>query len=266
MSAPALILLGQGGTDSRIEQVYHTLRHHLQSQRPALSIHLAFASSCSPKCSQVVGTLAKRGIREAVVVPVDLSRVHGADDQMSAALSAAASLYPEVRVMMSQPLGPAVELLSLLDMRIRNALTNVRATELDGLVLLTASRGDTRGAGLLGRRARQWSAHHKLPVFLAHADGSGPDVVAAISSLRQMGRRSIAIGATFISATEDYRRHAELALSAGALAVSAPIGADPCIAELVMARYSFAAMDLLDDSFAAEADDVCDQDQLSQVL
>ncbi|WIY81397.1 CbiX/SirB N-terminal domain-containing protein [Propionimicrobium sp. PCR01-08-3] len=269
MSAPALILLAQGTTDSQVEQVYHTLRHELQSKRPTISVHLAFADSCPPTGPQVIGTLANRGVDEVVLVPLDLSRVCGPTDKMAAVLDSVRAHRPEVKSIMARPIGPAVELLNVLDVRLRNALSTVHATELDGLVLLTPSWGDTRGAGLIARRARQWAAHHRLPVLVAHADGSGPDVASAIASLRQVGRRNIAVGSMFISPTEAYRQQAELGLDSGALVISAPLGADSRLGELAMARYSFAAMELLDDEFAtdsAEADESTGQDSVRQVM
>ncbi|WP_341729773.1 CbiX/SirB N-terminal domain-containing protein [Brooklawnia sp.] len=266
MSAPALILLAQGTTDSRVEQVYHTLRHELQSQRPTISIHLAFADSCPPTGPQVIGALANRGVDEVVLVPLDLSRVCGPAEKMVSVLSAVRDHRPEVKSVMARPIGPALELLNLLDMRLRNVLSTVHATELDGLVLLTPSWGDTRGAGLIARRARQWATHHKLPVLVAHGDGSGPDVAAAIASLRHIGRRNIAVGSLFISPTEAYRQQADLALANGALAVSAPLGPDPRIGDLAMARYSFAAMELLDDQFAPQMAESVVETAARQVL
>lgn len=247
MSAPALILLAQGTMDARVEQVYHTLRHEMQSQRPSLSVNLAFADSCPPTGPQVVGTLANRGVNEMVLVPLDLSRVCEPSEKMANVLSAVRHHRPEVKITLARPIGPAIELLNILDMRLRNALSAVHATELDGLVMASPTWGDTRGAGLIARRARQWAAHHKLPVLVAHGDGTGPDVASAIASLRQIGRRNIAVGSLYIAPTEEYRQQTELALSAGAMAVSAPIGADPRLCELAMARYAFASMELLDD-------------------
>lgn len=250
MSAPALILLAQGTIDARVEQVYHTLRHEMQSLRPNLSVHLSFADGCPPTGPQVVGTLANRGVEEMVLVPLDLSRVCECNDTMTNVLAAVRRHRPEVKINLARPIGPAIELLNILDVRLRNALSAVHATELDGLVLSAPTWGDTRGAGLIARRARQWAAHHKLPALVAHGDGSGPDVAAAIASLRQIGRRSIAVGSMYIAPTEEYRSQAELAMLSGAMAVSAPIGADPRLCELAMSRYAFAAMELLEDEVA----------------
>ena len=252
MSAPALILLAQGSTDAKVEQTFHSLRHELQTQRPGLSVSLAFIDQCPPSGPQVVGALANRGVEEMVLVPLDLSRVCEPTSKMRNVLTAVRQHRPQVKISLARPIGPAVELLNILDVRLRNALSAVHATELDGLVLSVPNWGDTRGAGLIARRARQWAAHHKLPVLVAHGDGTGPDVTAAISSLRDIGRRNIAVGSMYLAPTEAYRRQTELAMAAGALAVSAPFGADPRIGELAMARYAFAAMSLLDDETEVE--------------
>ena len=70
----------------------------------------------------------------------------------------------------------------------------------------------------------------------------------------------------FISPTELYRQQAELALASGALAVSAPLGADPLLGELAMARYSFAAMELLDDVTISQTDEADLEASASQAL
>lgn len=252
MSAPALILLAQGTVDPYVEQVYHALRHQLQSHRPALSIHLAFTDTCPPTGPQVVGTLANRGVEEIVMVPLDLSRVCQPSDEMQQVLMAARNHRPDVRITMARPIGPAVELLNILDIRLRNALSAANATELDGLVLSNPASGDTRGTGLIARRARQWATHHRLPVVVAYGDGSGTDVASAVHSLRHLGRRHIAVGSVYIAPTGGYRQQLEMAMESGALAVSAPIGAEPRLAELAMGRYAFAAMAMLDDESGAQ--------------
>lgn len=250
MTAPSLILLAPGNANARVGQVFHRLRHQMQLTRPSVSVHLAFSDACPPTGTQVVGTLAARGVDEVVFVPLDCSRVCDPSPATLAVLHKVRRAYPQVRAGVARPTGPAVELLSILDTRLRNALSASRATELDGLVLSVPEWGDTRGNGLIARRARQWGTHHRLPVQIAHGDGSGVDVVTAIASLQEMGRRFIAVGSLYLSPTDRYRRMAELALASGAIAVSAPLGVDQHICDLAMARYGFAAMDLLDDQEA----------------
>ena len=54
------------------------------------------------------------------------------------------------------------------------------------------------------------------------------------------------MGSWFLAPGLHYTRQAELALEAGAVAVSDPMGGEPEIAEVALIRYVIAAMDLVD--------------------
>jgi sirohydrochlorin ferrochelatase len=146
----------------------------------------------------------------------------------------------------SRPIGPASEVLNILDARVREALHRTGALEIDGLVLAAPSGGDIRGGTLLGRRARQWSAHHRLPVQLAVDEGDGRATALAVQSLRSQGRRHIAVGSLFLTPTAGYQAHAQAGLRAGAIAITSPIGDSEHLRLLILARYAFGAMELLD--------------------
>ncbi|MCL2652658.1 MAG: hypothetical protein FWD63_02565 [Propionibacteriaceae bacterium] len=248
MTAPSLVLLASGSTDSHVAQVVHTLRKRMQSMRPSLNVQLAFLSHCEPTCEQIGTILAKGEAEEAVFVPLDVTRAHKASDQAVEALDAIRPQHPGMALRLARPLGPAAELLTVVDLRLRQALSACHADELDGLVFAVADSGDPRGNALIHRRARQWRAHHKLPVQLAYADGSGQSVTSAVNALRVQGRRSIAVGFFHLDADHVYTAQAELAREAGAIAVSAPLGDDVRLLDLAMCRYSVAAMDLLDEA------------------
>lgn len=252
MTAPALILLADGAEEIRL------LRKQMQIQRPELPVHLAFLDHCPPSAPQVLSALASRGTREAVFVPMSLTQAVDAGEAAEEMFELVRRAHPDMNLAMARPVGPAAELLNILDIRLRNALSSCHALELDGLVLAVPGSGDVRGQSLIARRARQWGSHHRLPVATASVDGSGSSIASAIGLLRDQGRRAIAVGSLFLSASEEFIMAAEQALTAGAITVSAPLGADERIIELVMSRYSFAAMDMLDDVPADEhlGDDV----------
>ena len=161
-------------------------------------------------------------------------------------LSRVTAAHPTARFAAARPLGPAATLLNVVDLRLRTALAEAHVLELDGLVLSTESQGDVRGCAVVSRRVRQWSGHHRLPCLAATSDGSGPSVAQAIASLRNQGRRHVAVGSLFLTADDSYTHQAQCAVQAGAVAVSAPIGPDEQVLDLVLARYAFAAMELLD--------------------
>lgn len=256
MTAPALVMVANGSTDPRVSQVTHALRHGLQQLRPELSVHGCFLREAKPSGHQIIDRLARQGIREVVLVPLEVTHAVEADPEVHLLARYGRGTHPGLRVTVSRPVGPEVHLLNILDLRLRSALAAARVLELDGLVLSSASSGDVRGAALLARRARQWSTHHRLPCLTAVADGTGPSVAQAIQGLRAQGRRHIAVGSFFLSPDELHVAQSDLAQRCGAVAVSEPIGASREVFDLVLARYAFAAMDLLD--FFAEGVDAPD--------
>ncbi|GAA2103983.1 sirohydrochlorin chelatase [Microlunatus panaciterrae] len=253
MTAPSLILLGYGSSDPRVAQVSHELRAELNRLRPELDVHVAFLDHCPPSGPQVISKLVKRGVQEVVFVPLLLSDAFKARVEVPALVAKVQANHPGLRVTASSPIGPDASLLSIVDRRLRDALRSRRVTELDGLVFAAAGSSDVRSNALVARRARQWATHHKLPCVTAFATVSGPSTAEAVRSLRAQGRRHIAVGGWFLAPGLLYTRQAELAYEAGAVAVSAPLGAEPEIAHAALSRYVVAAIDLVDVDQGVEA-------------
>jgi sirohydrochlorin ferrochelatase len=165
---------------------------------------------------------------------------------LAALVSQVRASHRSLRAIVSRPVGPEAQLLAVVDRRLRDALRASRVSELDGLVFSAAGSDDVRSNALVSRRARQWATHHKLPCVAAFATGSGPSAAEAVRSLRSQGRRHIAVGSWFLSPGPLYARQSALALEMGAVAVAAPMGAEPEVVETVLARYLVAAMELVD--------------------
>ncbi|MDR0435353.1 MAG: CbiX/SirB N-terminal domain-containing protein [Propionibacteriaceae bacterium] len=247
MSAPALILLPCGFTDESTAQVAHLLRGRMQEMRPKLPIHVALFGRTGIDPVSVASKLIATGTEEIVFVPLDLTRAVSPHPDAIAQVNTLRTAHPDRNIMLARPIGPAIELLPVLDFKLRQALSAVHVMELDSLVLATSGLGDSRGAALLSRRARQWRNHHHLPVQLAYADGSGPSIATALAALRAQGRRATAVGALFLAPDASYNSQVESALAAGAVVVSPPIGSDERLLDLIMARYAVAALAMLDD-------------------
>jgi len=256
MAAPALIMLTHGSLDPSVAEVSHHLRYGLQTIRPSLEVNAAFIDHCPPTGPQVVSHLVGRGVTEIVFVPLQLSAVSDHDPAIDVVIERVRAAHPTIRFGVARPLGPEACLLKPLDERIRSALGTAHATEIDGLVLSAEGPSDIRGLGMLARRARQWGTHHRLPCVLAMSDGSSPNVAAAIESLNGQGRRHIAVGSFYLAPDQGFDAQARLALKYGAIAVSAPIGVDDAVLDLILARYAFAAMDMLDGPLDTEDLDV----------
>jgi sirohydrochlorin ferrochelatase len=79
----------------------------------------------------------------------------------------------------------------------------------------------------------------------AFASAAPPATGEAVRAFRAQGRRHIAVGSLFLAPGFLHDRAAELALEAGAVAVSQPFGADPEVARTVIARYLVGAVELV---------------------
>lgn len=265
MTAPALILLAHGAAEQHMTSSLHEIRKQMQQARPELHVSLAFLDHCPPSGPTVVQALVQRGVREMVFVPLEVSHAVEVEQSALDMLERVRAAHPEVAFGMARPLGPATDLLNVLDDRLRDALRQAHSIEVDALVLSTEAAGDTRGSALVARRARQWASHHKLPCVVAVGDGSGASVAQAIATLRAQGRRHIAVGSFFVAGSQAYQAQRETALATGVEAVSAPMGAHDYVLDLVMARYVFAAMELLDAEVVAATEQTGDVHELQAI-
>ncbi|MDO5736324.1 MAG: CbiX/SirB N-terminal domain-containing protein [Propionibacteriaceae bacterium] len=254
MAAPAIVLIADADDDPAVAAALASLSKKLNHLRPDLLVTYGFLSHLKPSVVTSVSSLAARGSTEIVIVPLDLVSAMDHSPVISRAQQAVQAANQGVKVVIARPIGPATELLNVMDARMRDALHKTNAVEVDALVLGAPEGGDVRGTSLLARRARQWAAHHKLPVQLAVNDLTGRATALAIASLRTQGRRHIAVGSMFLTTGPLFRAHQQAAVRAGAMAVTDPIEDHDHLVELILARYAFAAMELLDAS-APELDD-----------
>lgn len=244
MAAPAVVLADTTTGSQAVSKSLINIRDLLRKRRPDLPIELVELGGDHSNLNEVLKSLTKQDVSEAVFVPLDLrSAVEYRSELDDAAEEAEAQ---GIRAVVSRPIGPATELLNILDVYVRETLQAHGVMELDGLVLVMRAGADTRGAALIARRVRQWSAHHRLPVQLAVDEGDGTATAQAVQALRAQGRRAIAVGGTFLTPGPAYQVHAAAALRAGAIAVTPPIGESPQLSHLILARYAFGAMELLD--------------------
>jgi len=162
-----------------------------------------------------------------------------------AVVQAAAHRHPGLQVQATDVLGLDVGLLDILDRRLRTALSGARVRELDALVLAAAGSSDGLANAAVARLARAWGARHHLPASAAFASTTPPATGEAVRAFRRDGRRHIAVGSLFLAPGFLPSRAAELAIEAGAVAVAAPLGADPEVARTVLARYAVGAVDLV---------------------
>ena len=244
MAAPALVALAHGSRDPRSAASITALVDAVRSMRPDLKVERAFLDLSKPSLDTVIDRLSRKH-EEIVVVPLLLTEAYHAKVDVPSAVAAAQARHPEVRIRATPILGLEARFLEVLDLRMREALASARARELDALVLAAAGSSDPLANQSVARLARLWGSHHKLPVTAAFASTSPPATGEAVRAFRGEGRRHIAVASLFLAPGFLPDRARELALEAGAVAVSEPLGAHPDLARTVLARYAVGAVELV---------------------
>ena len=245
MTAPALIALAHGSRDPRSSATIKALVAETRRMRPDLRIEPAFLELSRPDFAKVVERLVKAGFEEIVVVPLLLSDAHHANVDVPQAVAAAADRHPGLQIRVGGILGLEPSFLEVLDQRLREALRAARCRELDALVLAAAGSSDPLANQAVARLARVWGSRHRLPVTAAFASAAPPATGEAVRAFRAEGRRHVAVASMFLAPGFLPDRAAELALEAGAVAVSEPLGADPILARTILARYAVGAVELV---------------------
>jgi sirohydrochlorin ferrochelatase len=245
MTAPALITLAHGSRDPRSAATISALVAETRRLRPDLRIEPAFLELSRPSLGKVVDKLVRAGFEEIVVVPLLLSEAYHARVDVPNAVAEALDRHQKLQIRVSDILGLEPSFLDVLDRRLRDALRQARVRELDALVLAAAGSSDPLANQAIGRLARVWGARHKLPVTAAFASAAPPATGEAVRAFRAEGRRHVAVASLFLAPGFLPDRATELALEAGAVAVSEPLGADPELARTILARYAVGAVELV---------------------
>ena len=245
MAAPALVALAHGSRDPRSAATIKALVAEVKKMRPDLRIETAFLDLSKPSFDTVVDRLVKAGFDEIVVVPLLLTEAFHARVDVPGAIATATARHEGLKIRATRVLGMEAAFLEVLDVRLREALKEARVRELDALVLAAAGSSDPLANQAVARLARTWGTRHKLPVTAAFASAAPPAAGEAVRAFRGEGRRHIAVASSFLAPGTLPDRAAELALEAGAVAVSEPLGAHPEVARAILARYAVGAVELV---------------------
>jgi sirohydrochlorin ferrochelatase len=197
----------------------------VREQRPGLSVHLGHIELNEPLLPD---TLAALGDREAVLVPLLLSRGYHVKQDIPEMAAAA-----EARTRVAAPLGPHPLLVETLHTRLVEAGWRTGTNERAAVVLAAAGSRDPEAAVDAGRTAALLADRLGVPVVNAYASAAAPTVHEAVRSLTASGHHRIAVASYF---TAPGRFATECANAAPRIA-AAPLGAHPAMARLVLHRY-----------------------------
>ncbi|MEU9097108.1 sirohydrochlorin chelatase [Streptomyces sp. NPDC048361] len=226
---PALVAVAHGSRDPGALRTVTALLERIRALRPELDVRLGHIELERPLLPDTLAEL--RG--QAVLVPLLLGRGHHVKHDIPHTL-ATAGAHLDARV--AAPLGPHPLLVEALYGRLveagwRPAPRTARAT---AVVLAAAGSRDPESAAATRHTARLLSERlGGVPVVPAYASAASPTVPEALHALAARGRHRVAIASYF---TAPGRFAAQSAAGAPWLA-SAPMGAHPAVARLVLHRY-----------------------------
>jgi sirohydrochlorin ferrochelatase len=182
-----------------------------------------------------------RGERPVMVLPLLLTGAYHSDTDLPAVLSEAASRLPRLRIGYGAPLGPHPLLLRGLERRLAEAATPgpAPAGASDTAVVLAAA-GSSRPAAnaAVARAASAWqSARGWRAAVPAYASAASPTPAQAVTALLRAGAPRVLVATYLLAPGRFADRVRESSLAAGAAAVSAPLGAAPEVADMIVERY-----------------------------
>jgi len=259
---PALVAVAHGSTNPRAaaavtDLMAFTAGRAARAGRSGLLVRAAFLGHALPTLPDVLRALdggpaagepaepggwpEPAGRREAVVLPLLLTGAYHSDTDLPALLREARGRLPGLRISYGRPLGPHPGLLRALDLRLAQAMSQAGMTgrPADTAVVLAAA-GSSRpmsnaavarvAAGW--QRARGWRA-----VVPAYASAGSPGPGQAVAGLLRDGTPRVVV-ATYLLAPGVFADQVrDQAFAAGARAVSAPLGALPEVADVLLDRY-----------------------------
>jgi sirohydrochlorin ferrochelatase len=250
---PPLIAVAHGSSDPRAAAAVTDLMALVRARAglPGLQARAAFLGHALPSVPDVLeavyGGLSDdrqaRGAPAAVVLPLLLTAAYHSDADLPALLGEASRRLPRLRISYGEPLGPHPELFRALDRRLAEADPAPSASP-SGTAVVLAAAGSSRPAAnaAVARAAAAWQRVSSWRgVVPAYASAAAPSPGEAVAALLRAGAARVVV-ATYLLAPGVFADQVrERSLAAGAAVVSAPLGAAPEVADVVIERYLQAA-------------------------
>lgn len=235
--ADPVVLVAHGSRDPRAADATRALARAVSAARPGTPVFASWLDHTDPGPTEVLRDLAVAGHRRAVLVPLLLTAAYHHRVDIPAAVAAAARSGPPLTVRVTDVLGPADDttdpgLLAGLCRR----LGETRPGRFDALVLAAAGTRDARARRSVGRVADALGVEFGVPCRVAYASAAPPAAGVAVSRLRASGARRVAVAAYFLAPGLFHDAVTQAAVTAGAVAVAAPLTDAPELVELVLRR------------------------------
>ncbi|MFD9335185.1 sirohydrochlorin chelatase [Streptomyces sp. NPDC060028] len=237
----ALLVIAHGSRDPRHAATVHALVGRARALRPGLRVETAFLDFDTPTVGQVLSSLHRSGVREAVALPLLLTRAFHAKSDVPAVLAESAARLPGLSVTVADVLGPSPLLISALERRLAEAGITAADRATTGVVLASAGSTDPEAIAVIAEIAREWRHTGWCAVRPAFASAALPRTEDAVRALRAEGVRRVAVAPYVIAPGRLPDRIAAGAEAAGADVLSAVLGPSPELARLLLRRFDAAS-------------------------
>ena len=173
-----------------------------------------------------------------VVLPLLLTAAYHSDTDIPGLLDEAQATLPALRVRYGAPLGPHRGLLRALDRRLAEAGQDLAQAGRTAVVLAAAGSSHPAANAVIARLAADWQAARGWQaVRPAFASAASPTPEQAVAGLIRGGARRVVLASYLLAPGRFADRVRDRSLAAGAAAVSAPLGAAPEVADVLLDRY-----------------------------
>ncbi|MER5782161.1 sirohydrochlorin chelatase [Streptomyces mobaraensis] len=232
---PALLLVAHGSRDPRHAATVAALRARVAARLPRVRVAAGFLDLRTPDVPTALARLAEDGVRTVVAVPLLLTHAFHASSDIPDVLRTATPR--ELTVRQAPVLGPSRLLLSALERRLREAGVPADARRTTGVVLAAAGSSDPAATATIEALAHTWRTTGWHTVHPAYASATGPRTEDAVRALRAGGCRRVAVARYMLAPGRLPDRVAASAATAGADALTEPLGAAREVVTLLVRRY-----------------------------
>ncbi|MEV7684782.1 sirohydrochlorin chelatase [Streptomyces bungoensis] len=239
MHRPVLLVVAHGSRDPRHARTVHALVERVRALRPGLRVETGFLDFNVPSVPGVLESLAARGVRDVVALPLLLTRAFHAKADIPAVLREAPA---RLRIRQAEVLGPSPLLLSALERRLYEAGLSPADKSSTGVVLASAGSSDPEAIAVIADIAREWWRTGWCAVRPAFASASLPRTEDAVRELRALGCARVAVAPYVLAPGFLPDRIARGADGADVLADV--LGPAPEVARVLLERYDAAALPL----------------------
>ena len=268
LTHPPLVAIAHGSRDPRagatITELLGVARERAASYGLAgLDTRAAFLDHAPPAPRQVLSALCAEtlcaetlcaetlcaesgGMTPVIVLPVLLTAAYHSGTDIPGLLDEAQAELPALRIRYGAPLGPHPGLLRALDRRLAEAGQDLDQAGQTAVVLASAGSSHPAANAVIARLAADWrAARGWQAVRPAFASAAAPTPKQAVAELIRDGARRVVVASYLLAPGRFADRVRDASLAAGAAAVSAPLGAAPEVADVLLDRYRQALLGAL---------------------